>query len=290
MYQPAHYFLLTTTPASEAPTGPLRRRAAHSGPHQAVTYRAYHAPCLCRFGRRKSPIGSKPAGAASRGAAHPTATRLHSSPGSPISTPNPSPATLTRPPPTRCTSWGFDRRPHLLSLIGCSLDTWGCSLQHTWLQVGGYRRPRPAQRDRRWASMSESGWRAAALCATESRGAQLEAVVRPWAQAEAADSAALDTQARRSPATSCAPTRARASLPGWPTASCNCSLKTPRSPARSALLSRWPYAAAARRPRATPTAPQHVHPIAVCLPYLSGRAGHLQPGARGPCSAALGPR
>ena len=196
---------------------------------------------------------------------------------------NPSPATLTRPPPTRCTSWGFDRRPHLLSLIGCSL-------QHTWLQVGGYRRPRPAQRDRRWASMSESGWKAAALCATESRGAQREAVVRPWAQAEAADSAALDTQARRSPATSCAPTRARASLPGWPTASCNCSLKTPRSPARSALLSRWPYAAAARRPRATPTAPQHVHPIAVCLPYLSGRAGHLQPGARGPCSAALGPR
>ena len=34
--------------------------------------------------------------------------------------------------------------------------------------------------------MSESGWRAAALCATESRGAQREAVVRPWAQAEAA--------------------------------------------------------------------------------------------------------
>ena len=63
-------------------------------------------------------------------------------------------------------------------------------------------------------SMSESGWKAAALCATESRGAQLEAVVRPWAQAEAADSAALDTQARRSPATSCAPTRAPASLPG----------------------------------------------------------------------------
>ena len=120
---------------------------------------------------------------------------------------NPSPATLTRPPPTRCTSWGFDRRPHLLSLIGCSL-------QHTWLQVGGYRRPRPAQRDRRWASMSESGWKAAALCATDSRRAQREAVVRPWAQAEAADSAALDTQARRSPATSCAPTRARASLPG----------------------------------------------------------------------------
>ena len=126
---------------------------------------------------------------------------------------------------------GFDRRPHLLSLIGCSL-------QHTWLQVGGYRRPRPAQRDWRRASMSESGWRAVAFCATESRGAQREAVVRPWAQAEAADSAALDTQARRSPATSCAPTRARASLPGWPTASCNCSLKTPRSPARSALLSR----------------------------------------------------
>ena len=187
------------------------------------------------------------------------------------------------PPPTRCTSWGFDRQPHLLSLIGCSL-------QHTWLQVGGYRRPRPAQRDWRRASMSESGWRAVAFCATESRGAQREAVMRPWAQAEVADSAALDTQARRSPATSCAPTRARASLPGWPTASCNCSLKTPRSPARSALLSRWPYAAAARRPRATPTAPQHVHPIAVCLPYLSGRAGHLQPGARGPCSAALGPR
>ena len=168
--------------------------------------RAYHAPCLCRFGRRKSPIGSKPAGAASRGAAHPTATRLHSSPGSPISTPNPSPATLTRPPPTRCTSWA------LIDDRTCSYL--GCSLQHTWLQVGGCRRPRPAQRDRRWASMSESSWKAAALCATESRVAQREAVVRPWAQAEAADSAALDTQARRSPATSCAPTRARASLPG----------------------------------------------------------------------------
>lgn len=129
----------STTPASEAPTGPLRRRAAHSGPHWAVTYRAYHAHCLCRFGRRKSPIGSKNAGAASRGAAHPTATRLHGG-GSPISTPNPSLAILTRPPPTRCTSWALiDDRT--CSHLGCSLDTWGCSLQHTWLQVGGYRRP-----------------------------------------------------------------------------------------------------------------------------------------------------
>eukprot|EP00964_Phaeocystis_antarctica_P055496 scaffold32648_cov63-Phaeocystis_antarctica.AAC.3 len=34
------------------------------------------------------------------------------------------------------------------------------------------------------------------------------------APAEAADPAALDTQARRSPATLCAPTRARASLLG----------------------------------------------------------------------------
>ena len=188
MYQPAHYFLLTTTPASEARPTEAQGRSLRAPLGRYV-------PCVsCTL-----PLQIRP---------------------------------------TEITDWLKARGR---GVTGCGppyLSLIGCILQHTWLQVGGYRRPRPAQRDRRWASMLESGWKAAALCATESRGAQRDAVVRPWAQAETADSAALDTQVRRSPATSCAPTRAWASLPGWPTASCNCSLKTPRSPARSALLSR----------------------------------------------------